>query len=91
MSRSRQLVVNLVRSWEGKNEADGSYKEIIDIYNSQQGKLPRNIKMQYGWAWCACTWSALAITLGYTDIMPVEISCYYLIEAAKKIGLLAGE
>ena len=86
MSRSRQSVVNLVRSWEGKNEADGSYKEIINIYNSQQGKLPRNIKMQYGWAWCACTWSALAITLGYTDIMPVEISCYYLIEAAKKMG-----
>ena len=31
MSRSRQSVVNLVRSWEGKNEADGSYKEIINI------------------------------------------------------------
>lgn len=86
MSKSRQAVVNLVRSWEGKKEADGSYKEIIDIYNSQQGRLPRNVKMRYGWAWCACTWSALAISLGYTDIMPVEISCYYLIEAAKSMG-----
>ena len=28
MSRSRQSVVNLVRSWEGKNEADGSYKAV---------------------------------------------------------------
>lgn len=43
--------------------------------------------MAYGWAWCAATWSALAIKLGYTDIMPVEISCYYLIEAAKKMGI----
>lgn len=86
MSRSRQAVVDLVRSWEGKNEADGSYKEIIDIYNSQQGVFPRKIKMQYGWAWCACTWSALAIALKYTDIMPIEISCHYLIEAAKKLG-----
>ena len=33
---SRQAVVNLVESWIGKNEADGSYKSIIDIYNSSQ-------------------------------------------------------
>ena len=43
--------------------------------------------MEYEWAWCACIWSALAIKLGYTDIMPIEISCYYLIEAAKKMGI----
>lgn len=86
MGKSRQAVVNLVNSWEGKNEADGSYKEIIDIYNSYTGAFPRGTKMAYGWAWCACTWSALAIKLGYTDIMPIEISCYYLIEAAKMMG-----
>lgn len=85
--RSRNAVVTLARSWLGKNEADGSYKSIIDIYNSYTGKFPRGIKMAYGWAWCAATWSALAIKLGYTDIMPVEISCYYLIEAAKKMGI----
>ena len=85
--RSRNAVVTLARSWLGKNEADGSYKSIIDIYNSYTGKFPRGIKMAYGWAWCAATWSALAIRLGYTDIMPVEISCYYLIEAAKKMGI----
>ena len=38
-------------------------------------------------SWCACTWSALAIKLGYTDIMPIEISCYYLIERAKAMGI----
>lgn len=42
--------------------------------------------MQYGWAWCACTWSALAIKLGYTSIMPIEISCGSLIEVAKKMN-----
>lgn len=83
---SRNDVVNLVNSWVGKNEADGSYKEIIDIYNSYGGSFPRGTKMQYGWAWCAATWSALAIKLGYTKIMPIEISCYYIIEAAKKMG-----
>lgn len=87
LSYERQKVVNLINSWIGKNEADGSYKEIIDIYNSYNGAFPRGTKMQYGWAWCACTWSALAIKLGYTDIMPIEISCYYLIEAAKRMGI----
>ena len=85
MSYSRSEVVNLVNSWVGKNEADGSYKSIIDLYNSKP-PFPRNTKMEYGWAWCACTWSAIAKALGYTAIMPVEISCYYLIEEAKKMG-----
>lgn len=86
MSKSRQAVVDLALSWVGKNESDGSYKYIIDLYNSFTGGFPRGTKMQYGWAWCACTWSALAIKLGYTDIMPIEISCGYLIEAAKQMG-----
>lgn len=83
---SRSEVVKLATSWLGKNEKDGSYKEIIDIYNAFKGPFPRNTKMAYNYAWCACTWSAIAIRLGYTDIMPIEISCGYLIEAAKKMG-----
>lgn len=86
MGYSRQKVVDLINSWIGKKESDGSYKSIIDIYNTQKS-FPRGTKMQYSWAWCACTWSALAVKLGYTAIMPVEISCYYLIEAAKKMGI----
>lgn len=83
---SRDNVVKLARSWIGRKESDGSHKEIIDIYNSFDGKLPRGIKMQYGWSWCACTWSALAISLGYTGIMPIEISCGELINRAKEMG-----
>lgn len=82
----RTKVANLLNSWMGKNEADGSYKEIIDIYNSYPDPA-RGIKMQYGWAWCACTWSALAIKLGYTDIMPIEISCGNLIKIAQSMGI----
>lgn len=84
--RSRSEVVKLAQSWVGKNEKDGSHKEIVDIYNSHK-PLPRNAKMAYTYAWCACTWSALAIKLGYTDIMPIEMSCGFLIEAAKKMGI----
>lgn len=86
MSRSRQAVVDLVCSWKGLNEATGSYKKIIDIYNTKIKKLPRGLKMQYSWPWCACTWSALAAELGYTDIMPVEISCKNLIDRAVEMG-----
>ena len=85
MAYSRTEVVKLARSWRGFNEADGSHKKIIDIYNSYK-PLPRGIPMQYNWAWCACTWSALAIKLGYTSIMPIEISCGDLIERAKTKG-----
>lgn len=83
---SRNEVVKLATSWLGKNEADGSYKVIIDTYNSYTGAFPRGTKMQYGWAWCAATWSAIAIKLGYTDVMPIEISCPYIIERAKQMG-----
>ena len=84
---SRQKVVDLALSWVGKNEKDGSYKEIIDIYNNFAGPFPRGVHMQYGWSWCACTWSALAVSLGYTEVMPIEISCGELIKRAKEMGV----
>lgn len=80
-------MVELALSWDGKKEVDGSYRSIIDIYNSYKRPLPRGIRMDYKWPWCACTWSALAIMLEYTDIMPIEISCGLLIDEAKKMGI----
>lgn len=82
----RSEVLKLIQSWLGKNEKDGSYKEIIDIYNSYT-PLPRGLKMDYKWSWCAATWSAVAIKLGYTDIMPVEMSCGELIKKASQMGI----
>lgn len=84
--RSRKAVVELARSWIGKRESNGTHKEIIDIYNTHK-PLPRNARMQYNYAWCACTVSALAIKLGYTDIMPVEMSCGFMVDLAKKMGI----
>lgn len=86
VAKTRAKVVALAQSWVGKKESDGSHKSIIDIYNSFTPH-PRGYKLQYTDAWCAGTVSALAIYLGYTDIMPVECSCYYLIEQAKKMGI----
>lgn len=85
-TRSRNEAVKLARSWIGKKESDGSFRFIIDIYNSYTPR-PRGYKMTYTASWCATFWSALAIELGYTDIIPIECSCGELIKKAQKMGI----
>lgn len=85
MSKYASKVVELAKSWLGKNEADGTHKEIIDVYNSYKPH-PRGYAMTYTAPWCATTVSAVAIKLGYTDIIPVECSCSKMIELLKNIG-----
>ena len=85
MAMYAKNVVAQAQAWIGKNEADGSHREIIDIYNSHK-PLARGVKMQYDWAWCACFVSAVAVKLGYTSIIPTEISCSKMIELLKGIG-----
>lgn len=86
VTKTRQAVVDLINSWKGKKESDGSHKSIIDIYNGYTPH-PRGYKVKYTDAWCAATVSAVAIQLGYTDIIPVECSCYYMVDEAKKLGI----
>ena len=86
MSCARSKIVSLAQEWVGLNEADGSHKKIIDIYNSQK-PLPRGYAVKYTDAWCATTVSALAIACGATDIIPTECSCTKLIELAKAKGI----
>lgn len=84
--KTRSAMVNLAISWLGKKESDGSHKTIIDVYNTYKPH-PRGYAVKYTDAWCATFTSALAIKLNYTDIVPIECSCYYLIEKAKKMGI----
>lgn len=85
MGKYANKVVAQAQDWIGKNEADGSHKEIIDIYNSHK-PLARGYKVTYKDAWCATFVSAVAIKLGYTDIIPTECSCSKMIELLKKAG-----
>lgn len=85
MAKYSKNVVALAQSWVGKKESDGSHKSIIDIYNTYKPH-PRGYKMTYTAPWCATFVSAIAIKLGYTDIMPVECSCNKMIELYKKLG-----
>ena len=86
MAKYASKVVEQAKAWLGKNEKDGSHKEIIDVYNSHR-PLARGYKVSYTDAWCATFVSAVAIQLGYTDIMPTECSCNKLIELYKKLGV----
>ena len=86
MGKYASEVVRLAVSWLGMNEADGTHKRIIDIYNAHK-PLARGYAVKYTDAWCAATVSAVAIKLGYTDIIPTECSCNRMIELCKKMGI----
>lgn len=85
MSKLASKVVAQAVAWLGLNEADGSHKEIVNIYNSHK-PLARGYKLKPTDAWCAATVSAVAIKLGYTDIIPTEVGCGQMIELFKKMG-----
>ena len=78
-------VIKQALKWEGKSETNGSFKEIIDLYNTQK-PLPRGYKVKYTDEWCATFISALAVKLNCTDIIPTECSCQRMIEKFKTIN-----
>ena len=82
----RKKVIEQAKKWHGKNEADGSHKEIIDIYNKRK-PLPRGYKVKYTDSWCATFVSAVAIALGYDYEIPVECSCGEMIKLAQAKGI----
>ena len=86
MAKYASKVVELAVSWLGLNEYNGTHKQIIDIYNSQK-PLPVGYKLKYTDPWCAGTVSAVAVKLGYTDIIPCECSCPRMISLFQKKGI----
>ena len=85
MAKHASKVVNQAQFWLGKKEKDGSFKTIIDTYNSYK-PLPRGYAVKYTDEWCATFVSAVAIKLGYTSIIPAECGCEKQIELFKKLG-----
>ena len=52
MAKTANQVIEQAKSWLGKNEADGSHKAIIDIYNAHK-PLAQGYKVKYTDSWCA--------------------------------------
>nr|DAL25985.1 MAG TPA_asm: CHAP domain protein [Caudoviricetes sp.] len=81
----REKVVATAKAWIGYNEADGSHRQIVDVYNSHR-PLARGYALKYTDAWCAGFVSAVAIKLSLTDIMPTEVGVWNMIELYRKLG-----
>ena len=80
-----ETVLSAARAWIGCNEADGSHKQIIDVYNSHK-PLARGYAVKYTDSWCATFVSAVAIAAGCTYIIPTECSCTKMMELFKSSG-----
>ena len=78
-------IVNQARAWLGKNESDGSFKEIINVYNSHK-PLARGYSVKYTDEWCSTFVSAVSIKCGATSILPTECGCEKHIELFKKLN-----
>lgn len=85
MAKYASNVVEQAKAWLGCKESNGTHKQIIDVYNSHK-PLARGYKVKYTDEWCATFVSAVAVKLGYTDIIPTECSCNKMIELLKGLG-----
>lgn len=86
MSKYAENVIKQAKKWLGYKESNGKHKKIIDTYNAHK-PLAQGYKVKYTDEWCATFVSAVAIKLGYTDIIPTECSCQRMIERFKAIGI----
>lgn len=80
-----EKVLETAIAWIGCNEADGSHKKIIDVYNSHK-PLARGYAVKYTDSWCATFASAVAIAAGCTDIIPTECSCAKMVDLFKSLN-----
>lgn len=81
----RARLISIAQKYIGCNEANGTHKKIIDIYNNHK-PLARGYKVKYTDAWCATFASAVAIEAGLTDIIPTECGCEPYINLFIKMG-----
>lgn len=75
----RERFVTTAEAWLGYNKADGSHRQIVDLYNEHE-PLAQNYTVSYDDKWCATFVSAASIKCGFTDIIPTECGCERQIE-----------
>ena len=85
MAKTASAALAQAREWIGRNEADGTHKGIIDVYNGHT-PIARGYKVKYTDAWCATFVSAVAIRCGLTEIIPTECGCGQMVELFRALG-----
>lgn len=79
-------VLDVMRSWLGYSEANGKYKQIIDLYNSHK-PLARGYAVKYTDEWCDTTVSAAAIKAGAVDLIGTECGVEKHVDIFKQKGI----
>ena len=82
----RMGLVETAEKWLGCKEQDGSYRQIIDLYN-QHEPLAEGYTVKYDDQWCATFVSASAIEAGLTQIIPTECGCQRQIGLFQDLGV----
>ena len=86
MARTAQAYLDVFRSWIGYSEANGKFRQIIDLYNSHR-PLARGYALRYSDEWCDGTISAAAIKAGMVDLIGTEVGCECHINIFKQKGI----
>lgn len=81
-----QDYLNVWRGWIGFSEANGRFKQIIDLYNSAR-PLPRGYAVQYRDEWCDTTVSAAAIKANAVDLIGRECGCEEHVKIFRALGI----
>ena len=88
----RTAVCAQARSWLGRKEADGSHREIIDLYNKY--RKPGDYCMTYADPWCAAFSSAVGMAVSVAkglpckpcELIPSSAACDLKIAEYKRLG-----
>ena len=86
VGKTAEDLISVMRSWIGYSEANGKFKQIIDLYNSHK-PLARGYAVQYSDAWCDTTVSAAAIKAGMVDLIGTECGCEEHVKIFKQKGI----
>lgn len=79
-------VLDVARGWLGFSEANGKFKEILDVYNSHK-PLARGYAIKTSDEWCDAFVSACAIRAGAVDLIGTEVGCENHIAIFKQKGI----
>ena len=79
-------ILDVMRGWLGFSEANGKFKEIIDLYNNVK-PLPRGYAMQYSDECCDTCVSAAEIKAGCSELIGRECGVEEHVKIFKKLWI----
>lgn len=86
MAKTAESVLDVMRGWLGFSEANGKFKEIIDLYNSVK-PLPRGYAVQYSDEWCDTCVSVAGTKAGCSELIGRECGVEEHVKIFKKLGI----